>query len=105
MSASATEPRQVHPAVDQPSPEGAQCAACGGRLAADQEWCLECGAARTEVHPPPDWRIPVALIVVLISLVLAALVFALIELSIDANRSAGAVAAGAKLVSIATLSA
>jgi hypothetical protein len=47
----------------------------------------------------------VALIVVLISLVLAALVFALIELSIDANRSAGAVAAGAKLVSIATLSA
>ena len=38
---------------------------------------------------------------VLLVLVLAALVFALIELSIDANRSAAAAVTGAKLAAIA----
>jgi uncharacterized paraquat-inducible protein A len=101
MSTSATEPQQVRPAAEEPSPQGARCASCGAPLASEQEWCLECGAARTKVHRAADWRIPVALIAVLLVLVLAALVFALIELSIDANRSAGAVALGSGFSAIA----
>ena len=33
-----------------------QCAACGATLEPDQEWCVECGTARTVLHRPPDWR-------------------------------------------------
>jgi hypothetical protein len=64
------------------------CAQCGAQLAEDQEWCLECGAARTVVHRAPDWRIPIAIIGVVVALVLAAFAIALISLSNDANRSA-----------------
>ena len=99
MSASATQPKQIRTPAEERPPQGVRCAACGAQLAADQEWCLECGAARTKIQAPPDWRIPVAVIVVLLVLVLAALVFALIELSIDANRSAAVT--GAKLAAIA----
>lgn len=36
------------------------CPRCGNALRHDQSWCLECGfGARTRVHPPPSWRIPV----------------------------------------------
>ncbi len=53
--------------------EGAQahghCPACGGGLAADQEWCLECGAAVTQIHAPPDWRIGLAIVLGVIAVV------------------------------------
>ncbi|MFL5822600.1 MAG: hypothetical protein ACJ764_04075 [Solirubrobacteraceae bacterium] len=45
------------------------CAACGAPMAEDQEWCLECGAARTLIHPPPDWRAGVAIVLGVIALV------------------------------------
>lgn len=45
------------------------CRNCGGPLAEDQEWCLECGAARTLLRSPPEWRIPVAMLVALFVLV------------------------------------
>jgi SPOR domain len=51
--------------------EPGACAHCGVPLEDDQEWCLECGAARTLVHDPPDWRIPVALVCAVILIVLA----------------------------------
>jgi hypothetical protein len=65
-----------------------QCAHCGSELSEEQEWCLECGAARTLIHRPPDWRIPLAVIGVVVLLVLAAFGIALVALSSDANRSA-----------------
>jgi septal ring-binding cell division protein DamX len=75
-----------HPPARDPA-EGL-CSHCGAELAEDQEWCLECGGARTLIHSPPDWRIPVAVIagVVLIALVVLAIV--LVNLSTDANRAA-----------------
>jgi hypothetical protein len=63
-----------------------RCQACGGALARDQEWCLECGAARTLLRRPPEWRVPVAIIAAVIALVVVALLIALVSLSIQANH-------------------
>lgn len=46
-----------------------RCRACGAWLAEDQEWCLECGAARTRIEPPPDWRIGLAIVAAAIAVV------------------------------------
>jgi hypothetical protein len=63
-------------------PERAQepCTACGARLEPDQEWCLECGAARTIIHRPPDWRIPVAAVGLVVLAAAVAFVIALTNL-------------------------
>jgi hypothetical protein len=63
------------------------CRNCGVRLAEDQEWCLECGAARTLLRRPPDWRIPVAITVVVVGLVVLALLLGLVILSIQAGHA------------------
>lgn len=80
--------------VSEPRPEErtgrSRCLQCGARLADDQEWCVECGAARTLIHRPPDWRIPIAVIGAVIVAVLAGLLIALASLSSDANRTARA---------------
>jgi hypothetical protein len=65
-----------------------QCVFCGAQLARDQEWCLECGAARTLIHRTPDWRVPLAVIGTVALLVLIALAIALVNLSGQANRDA-----------------
>lgn len=46
-----------------------RCPACGAGLAADQEWCLECGAAVTQIHAPPDWKIGLAIMLGVIAVV------------------------------------
>jgi hypothetical protein len=46
-----------------------RCSSCGAWLAEDQEWCLECGAARTRIQPAPDWRIGVAIVIGVIAVV------------------------------------
>jgi hypothetical protein len=56
------------------------CRNCGGNLGEGQEWCLECGAARTFLPHPPDWRIPVAIVVLVLGLAAAALLIALVSL-------------------------
>jgi hypothetical protein len=65
---------------------GGPCAGCGARLQRDQEWCVECGAARTVLHRPPDWRAPAALIGVLVAVVVIVALIALVSLSIQANH-------------------
>ena len=45
------------------------CPACGAALEADQEWCLECGAAVTQIHAPPDWKIGLAIVLGVIAVV------------------------------------
>ncbi len=62
---------------DDAAPVGDRCAACGAQLEADQEWCLECGAARTTLRRPPDWRIAVAIIAAVVVVVVVALIVAL----------------------------
>jgi CHASE1-domain containing sensor protein len=49
-------------------------------MASDQEWCLECGAARTLLRRPPDWRVPMALLVGLVVLAAIALVVTVLSL-------------------------
>jgi hypothetical protein len=48
---------------------------------------VECGAARTLIHRPPDWRIPLALVVTVAALVLAAFAIALVNLSTEAHQT------------------
>jgi hypothetical protein len=57
------------------------CPRCGNTLRDDQSWCLECGlAARTRIHPPPSWRVPVILTCVLLALLAAGIALALVTL-------------------------
>jgi hypothetical protein len=57
------------------------CPRCGGALRHDQAWCLECGlAARTRIHPPPSWRVPVAVTCVALALLAAGIAFTLYTL-------------------------
>jgi hypothetical protein len=63
-----------------------RCGSCDAPLAADQEWCLECGAARTALRRPPNWRIPVAVVTLVVVLVGVGLLIALVSLSIQANH-------------------
>ncbi|HWF25361.1 MAG TPA: SPOR domain-containing protein [Solirubrobacteraceae bacterium] len=82
-------------AVAERSPtETTICPHCGARLAGDQEWCLECGAAvKVRIRPARGWRVPVAIVggVVVVSALI--LVFALSALSGSANSSVPAVLA------------
>lgn len=71
-----TEPATA-PGPPEPRPESERCLACGAVLAEDQEWCLECGAARTVIHAPPDWRVGVAIMLAVILVVLIVLVVVL----------------------------
>jgi hypothetical protein len=64
------------------------CPRCGTPLREDQSWCLDCGlAARTRVHPPPSWRMPIALTAVLLALLAAGIAVALVTL-LDTRESA-----------------
>ncbi len=69
-------------------PAALRCESCRAPLAPDQEWCFQCGAARTVIHRPGNWRVPVALVALVVALVLAGLAIALVNLSNEANRAA-----------------
>jgi len=63
-----------------------RCPRCDAHLSAEQEWCLQCGAAvGTHVAEPRGWRAPVAVVAVLLALALIAVVLAIAELSRDAE--------------------
>jgi hypothetical protein len=61
----------------EPGPAAEGCNACGAPLARDQEWCLECGAARTSLTSPPDWRIALAVVIAVVVVVVVVLLIAL----------------------------
>ena len=75
-----SDARSAEPAAPA-QPAGVRCERCGGPLADDQEWCFQCGAARTVIHRPPDWRIPAAVVATVVLFVLAGFAIALIELA------------------------
>ncbi len=50
------------------------CRMCGATLTEDQEWCLECGAARTAILAPPDWRIGVGIMLAVVAAVVLVVV-------------------------------
>lgn len=71
------------------APAGLNCPRCGARLAPDQDWCLQCGAAAsTRVVPPPSWKLAVAIVGGVIVVVAVAVVIALSSLSGDARHAA-----------------
>jgi hypothetical protein len=72
-----------------PTAESA-CEACGAGLRPDQEWCLECGTARTLIHRSPSWKAPAALVATVAILALVGLGIAVASLSSQSNRSAAA---------------
>ncbi|HTX45559.1 MAG TPA: zinc ribbon domain-containing protein [Solirubrobacteraceae bacterium] len=61
------------------------CSHCGSELADGQEWCHECGAARTLIHRPPDWRIGLAIVGVVAAV--AVLVFVLVLSNVSSSGS------------------
>ena len=67
--------------TDGPAVPAPRCGACGANLEPDQEWCVECGTARTVLHRPPDWRAPVAVIAVVVGVVVIACLIALVSLT------------------------
>jgi hypothetical protein len=84
LAGQTTDPDPQMP-LEGPDPDA--CVHCGTPLAEDQEWCLECGAARTLIHRPPDWRVPVAVIGTVVAVAVAALAVALINVSGSADPS------------------
>jgi hypothetical protein len=84
-----TEATQTEGAgVHAESPPRNRCAYCGAYMAVDQEWCVECGSARTLIHHSPNWRIPIAIVGGVVLLVLAAFAIALVDLSAQTSRTA-----------------
>ncbi|HWC84948.1 MAG TPA: SPOR domain-containing protein [Solirubrobacteraceae bacterium] len=82
--------------AERPPTGTAICPECGAHLAAEQNWCLECGApVKVRIRSAPDWRVPVAIVGVVVAAAAAILVFALSALTSSANRSVPAVLATA----------
>jgi hypothetical protein len=91
MSATKTTP----PAPTR-DPADTLCAQCGAELADDQEWCLECGGARTLIHRAADWRLSAAVIAIVVAVALGGFVVALIALTNNASHQPAAAAIAAR---------
>jgi SPOR domain len=76
------------------------CAHCGSELADGQEWCHECGAARTLIHRPPDWRIGLAIVGVVAAV--AVLVFVLVLVNVSSSGSSSPTARAATATTVAS---
>jgi predicted nucleic acid-binding Zn ribbon protein len=65
-----------------PAPPERRCPRCGSALAADQEWCLACGAAAdTEVVEARGWRVPLYLGGGLAALAVLGVILAIVALA------------------------
>jgi hypothetical protein len=67
-----------------------RCPRCSAAVQADQDWCLECGAAaRTRLAPPANWRLPVALLATIALVAGVAIAVAFVALTNDDPVQAG----------------
>jgi hypothetical protein len=68
--------------TEAPAPPAKRCHQCEAPMAAEQDWCLECGTAVTaRVLKPPSWRVPIAMVLGVIAVLAVALTLALVSLS------------------------
>jgi hypothetical protein len=66
------------------APAPLRCPRCGATVGPEQDWCLECGApARTRLAPTPNWRLPIAVVAVVVLLAGVALALAFTRLTRD----------------------
>jgi hypothetical protein len=76
-------------AVESPRPTDRRCPRCGSGLRPEQEWCLSCGSAvRTRVATTPAWRLPLALVAGLATLIAVALALVIFQALDDADPAA-----------------
>jgi hypothetical protein len=83
-------PPAAAPPPPPPSPGAPSqlCYHCGAPITPDQDWCLNCGAAvTTAIAGASGWRTPIVIVAVVLLLAAAALVFAFVELSGEADKS------------------
>lgn len=74
------------PQTDQPGPESPRCPTCGAGSEPGQLVCLECGSRISlGYRKPPSWRVPVAIIAILLLVVLGGLAVGLSEVTSDAD--------------------
>ena len=74
----------------QAGPPERRCPRCGSALAADQEWCLHCGAAAgTEVVEARGWRVPLYLSGGLAALAVIGVILAIVALASRNDEVAG----------------
>ena len=74
-----------------PSATQVTCPRCGARAERDQLFCLECGERLSiGYRRPPSWRLPAAIIAGVVLITGAAMAFALVEITDDADRVASA---------------
>ncbi len=72
--------------AEAPAEVGPRCPRCGHGLREDQEWCLHCGSAvRTRVATTPSWRLPLALLAGLATLIALGLVLVVLQAADDAD--------------------
>lgn len=70
-----------------PPPVERRCPRCGAHLSAEQEWCLDCGAAvGTRIAEPRGWRAPLIVVGTLLGIALIALILVIVELSQPAEK-------------------
>jgi hypothetical protein len=73
-------PPEARPPITEPG--AIRCPRCDAPIHGEQDWCLQCGApARTRLAPTPNWRAPVALVVLLLVLSGVALAIAFVTLT------------------------
>jgi len=84
---SAAPPSTAPPAAaPEQAPAGEACPLCGAPLAAEQEWCLRCGAAaRTRLAAAPGWKAPIVTVAVVAALALGVIAAALVKLAGDSG--------------------
>ena len=73
-----------------PARAAVPCPQCSAEVAAEQDWCLACGApARTRVAPAANWRLPLALIATIALIAGLAIAVAFVALTDDDPVIAG----------------
>jgi SPOR domain len=89
VSVEPAERTAAHEPSSTSDPSARVCPHCSSPLAADQEWCLECGTASTHIRTAPDWRIPVAVVGAVIAIAVAGFIVAIVRLSGSPSNVSG----------------